>query len=132
MPDFLTIDYTRSDAFDRECLGSQDWAFPIDGLAQGTDNASQKPLTYRDLHDASRPLDRITFSYLGIIAEKHAPDVIRFEIKRHTHDIIRKGHQFAGLRVRKTVDPGDTVAYLDHCTCFINIDITRRLQNLLL
>ncbi len=85
-------------------FGRLDRAFSINGIAERIDDAAQKSLADRRIHDGAGALDGLAFLDLAVGAEDHDADVVAFEIERHAARAVLELDHFAGLDIVQTVD----------------------------
>ena len=86
-----------------------DRALAVKRVAKAVDNATQKTVTDRNVHDRLGALDGVAFLDLTVGTEDHDADVIGLEVKGHPHDATGEFDQLAGLYIVQTVNARNTV-----------------------
>ncbi len=86
-------------------------AFAVDRIAQRVDHAAEQRLADRNVNDGLGALDAVAFLDLGIGAEDHDADIVRFQVQRHALNAVGEFDHFAGLHLVQAVDTGDPVTH---------------------
>ncbi|OPZ59183.1 MAG: hypothetical protein BWY87_01135 [Deltaproteobacteria bacterium ADurb.Bin510] len=121
--DRLALDDAGGLDVDRTELLGRDRTLAVDGLADGVDHAAQHAAPDRNRNDLLGAPDLIAFLDVADFAEKHAADVVLFEVERHAHGAAGELDQFVGHDVTKAVDAGDTVTDRKNRTGFGDVDL---------
>jgi hypothetical protein len=101
----------------------RDRPLPVDGLAEGVDDAAGQRLADGHLRDALGARDGVAFLDEDVRAEQHGADVVLFEVEHEAVDVARELKQLAGHGALESVDAGDTVAHLDDAAGFLEVDL---------
>ena len=107
--DRAAIDDAWRDAFDLHELLRDDRALAVDRLPERIHHAADELLADRHGDDAARPLDRVPFANLGVLAQQHRADAVFFEIERDAVHAMRELEHLAGHGFLDTMHPGDAV-----------------------
>ena len=91
-------------------------ALAVDRVAQTVNNAAQKLVANRNVHDGLGALDRVAFFDRPVITEDDNTNVVNFQVQRHAANSTREFDHFTGLDCVQTVNAGDTVADAQHAT----------------
>src|SRR5690606_14233136 len=81
----------------------------VDRVAERVDDAAQKPLADRHVHDGARALDDVAFLDVAVGAEDDDAHIVAFEVECHAADAAGELDHLARLDVVDTVDAGDAV-----------------------
>ncbi len=107
----------------------------VDRAAQRVNDPSQHRLADGHLEQTSGALDQVAFLHREVVAVHDAAHGVLFEVHHLTHDRAVGGlefHQLARHRGREPVDPGDTIAHLDHAAHLGDFELLGVLLDLLL
>src|SRR5690606_25275536 len=103
----LNVNATEFGGFDR--------ALAVDRLTQRVDDAAQKALADRHLHDFTKATYFVPFADFAVFAEDNDADIVFFEVEGHALNArLGEGDHFTGLNGVEAIDAGDTIAYAEH------------------
>ena len=92
-------------------VGSFDWAFTVDGLAQRVDDTANHPLAYRHGNDFTGALDGTALFDAFIVTKQDDGDTVFFQVLRHAVGTALKLDQLTGHTVVKPRGARNTVAH---------------------
>ena len=110
------IDYSRGIVFNGTEFIGFDFTFSVNGLTKGIDNAANHGFSYRNFHNTTGPLDLVPFSDLRKLTKDNAANIIFLQVHGHTVNAPGEFQKFAGHSHFQTMNPGDSVSYLDYGT----------------
>ncbi len=90
-----------------------DRALVVERPPERVDHAADEGLPDRDLHDATRRLDRVAFLDRGGIAEDHGADRLLLEVQGHAEDAAGELQELRREGPGQAVHLGDAVTDLD-------------------
>src|SRR5438552_2277997 len=117
----LSIDDAGCDALDAVILGSLYRTLSIDRNAERIDYPPDHRGTDGHGHDASSALHLVALFDHLIFAEENDADVVLFEVRGETDDVVRELHELAGHDAIEAVHARDAVANSDHSAYFGDI-----------
>ena len=127
----LAGDHSGGQALDGRELCALDRAFVVDGFAQGVDHSANQRFADRHTHDFAAALDLIALAQLGVVAQKHAADLILFEVHGQAVHAVGKLQHLARHHLVQAVETGNAVAERDDCAYFVDLNRRAVILNLL-
>src|SRR5581483_9378297 len=121
--DRLALGDARRPALDRHEMRRVDRALAVDRLGQGVDHPADEALAGRYRQHPARPLDRLAFADVEVVAEDDDADRVLLEVEGEAERPVLELDHLRGHRLLEAVDPGDAVADLEDGPHLVDVEV---------
>ena len=107
----LALNDAGRHGFDQARFAGGDFAFSVDGAAQGVHHPAKHGVTHGNSCNLAGGLHRAAFLNTVTLTHQHRADVVVFEVQGDAFGAVLKFNEFAGHGLLQAVDTGDAVAH---------------------
>src|SRR6516165_1345701 len=106
-------------------------ALSVDRLAECGDAAPEQAPSHGHVDNGAGALDDVAFMDAAVLTEHDHPDIVAFEVERHSAHPVRKRDHLTSLNRVQAIDTGDAIADRQHLANLGDIGLAAEMGDLL-